>query len=73
MEFWYGGKLFVSSPGTTPFGRPLEKRFIGYCYKCKEEVVDFIQRSLSVQFHQENYDSFMHNCNHFSTSEALTT
>lgn len=29
LEFWYGGKLFVSSPGTTPFGQPLEKRFIG--------------------------------------------
>lgn len=29
MEFWYGGKLFVSDAGTTPFGDPVEKRFMG--------------------------------------------
>ena len=28
-EFWFGGKIFVSPPGTTPFGEPLEKRFMG--------------------------------------------
>lgn len=29
LEFWYGGRLFMSKPGTTPFGEPLEKRFMG--------------------------------------------
>lgn len=66
MEFWYGGKLFVSDAGTTPFGDPVEKRFMGYSYKSKEEVVDYISRCLGPDFHKGNYDSFTHNCNHFS-------
>ena len=28
-EFWYGGKVFCSTPCTTPFGQPIEKRFMG--------------------------------------------
>ena len=28
-EFWFGGALFESEPGTTPFGEPLKKIKLG--------------------------------------------
>ncbi|CAJ1438046.1 unnamed protein product [Effrenium voratum] len=65
-EFWFGGKIFVSPPGTTPFGEPLEKRFMGYTYKSRDEVVYFIGANLAFKFHRGSYDSLTHNCNHFS-------
>lgn len=35
MEFWYGGRLYMSKPGSTPFGEPMEKKFIGSSEKRK--------------------------------------
>ena len=34
LEFWYGGRLYVSRPGSTPFGEPVEKRFMGVSVEC---------------------------------------
>ena len=66
LEFWYGGRLYMSKPGSTPFGEPMEKKFIGYSYKSKEELMSFIGLALGQEFMPANYDSVSHNCNHFS-------
>jgi len=65
-EFWYGGRLFESKPGTTPFGEPVEKRTLGYTYKLREEVWAHVSKFLAVEFTHERYDVLTHNCNHFS-------
>lgn len=65
-EFWYGGKVFCSTPCTTPFGQPIEKRFMGYTYKSREEVIHHIGIDLAHEFHKNAYDALTHNCNHFS-------
>eukprot|EP00439_Symbiodinium_sp_Y106_P006252 s9832_g1.t1 len=65
-EFWYGGKVFCSTPCTTPFGQPIERRFMGYTYKSREEVIHHIGIDLAHEFHKNAYDALTHNCNHFS-------
>lgn len=65
-EFWFGGAIFASKPGTTPFQQPVEKRTLGYTYKLREETWDYIRRNLASEFTKENYDVLTHNCNHFS-------
>lgn len=70
-EFWFGGSLFESVPGTTPFGQPIEKRFLGYTYKRREEVWDFVARHCAAEFTRENYDVLTHNCNHFSEKLSI--
>lgn len=70
-EFWFGGSLFESKPGKTPFGEPLEKRALGYTYKFREEVWDHLQRSLATEFTKDRYDVLTHNCNHFSEKLSM--
>lgn len=65
-EFWFGGSLFESKPGTTPFGVPIEKRFLGFTYKKRQEVWEYVSRHCSAEFTRDNYDVLTHNCNHFS-------
>jgi len=70
-EFWFGGSLFESQPGMTPFGRPLETRALGHTYKLREEVWDHVRRHLASEFTKEKYDVLTHNCNHFSEKLSL--
>lgn len=65
-EFWFGGRLMESRPGTTTFGQPVEKREIGYTYKKRGEVLSHICRNLMDEFRPNSYDALTHNCNHFS-------
>ncbi|CAE7567668.1 desi1 [Symbiodinium pilosum] len=65
-EFWFGGKVFLSTPCTTPFGEPVEKRFMGYTYRSREEVIHHIGVNFAHEFHKDSYDALTHNCNHFS-------
>eukprot|EP00931_Biecheleriopsis_adriatica_P090020 TRINITY_DN64071_c0_g1_i1.p1 TRINITY_DN64071_c0_g1~~TRINITY_DN64071_c0_g1_i1.p1 ORF type:complete len:613 (-),score=134.08 TRINITY_DN64071_c0_g1_i1:25-1863(-) len=70
-EFWFGGSLFESQPGTTPFGTPLEKRFLGYTYKKRQEAWEYISRHCASEFTRHNYDVLTHNCNHFSDKLSM--
>jgi len=70
-EFWFGGSLFESQPGTTPFGQPVEKRFLGYTYKLPDEAWNYLARTLATEFTKANYDVLTHNCNHFSEKFCL--
>jgi len=70
-EFWYGGRLFESEPGRTPFGEPVERKFVGHTYKLREEVWNHITRHLVAMFTPENYDVLTHNCNHFSDKLSM--
>eukprot|EP00930_Biecheleria_cincta_P055065 TRINITY_DN41438_c0_g1_i1.p1 TRINITY_DN41438_c0_g1~~TRINITY_DN41438_c0_g1_i1.p1 ORF type:complete len:623 (+),score=117.78 TRINITY_DN41438_c0_g1_i1:103-1971(+) len=65
-EFWFGGSLFESKPGTTPFGEPVEKRFLGFTYKKRQDAWDYVSRHCAAEFTRDNYDVLTHNCNHFS-------
>lgn len=65
-EYWYGGGLFESRPGSTPFGQPVCKQHLGYTYKLREETWVHLSENLAARFKKENYDVFTHNCNHFS-------
>ncbi|CAE7658167.1 DESI1, partial [Symbiodinium sp. CCMP2456] len=65
-EFWFGGRIFDSQPGTTPFGEPVERRFLGYTYKRRAETWEYLTRHCASEFTRENYDVLTHNCNHFS-------
>eukprot|EP00440_Ansanella_granifera_P057085 gb/GFBE01061881.1/.p1 GENE.gb/GFBE01061881.1/~~gb/GFBE01061881.1/.p1 ORF type:complete len:611 (+),score=140.28 gb/GFBE01061881.1/:1-1833(+) len=70
-EIWFGGKIFDSAPGATPFGQPTEKRFLGYTYKHKDDALNHISRYLCPEFTKDNYDVLTHNCNHFSDKLAM--
>jgi len=70
-EFWFGGKLFDSAAGTTPFGEPMEKRCLGYTYKTRDEIRNHMARYLAVEYSRDNYDVLTHNCNHFCDSLAI--
>jgi len=70
-EFWFGGRLFESEPGTTPFGKPLEIRPLGYTHKLRQEAWSHVAQVLSEEFTKANYDVLTHNCNHFSDKLML--
>jgi len=70
-EFWFGGKLFDSVAGSTPFGAPLEKRHLGYTYKTRDEIRSYMARHMAPEFSREKYDVLTHNCNHFSDALCL--
>eukprot|EP00930_Biecheleria_cincta_P008108 TRINITY_DN10946_c0_g1_i3.p1 TRINITY_DN10946_c0_g1~~TRINITY_DN10946_c0_g1_i3.p1 ORF type:complete len:517 (+),score=97.12 TRINITY_DN10946_c0_g1_i3:159-1709(+) len=70
-EIWFGGKIFVSTPGTTPFGQPIEKRFMGYTFKNKTDVISYISQHLCPEFTKERYDVITRNCNHFSDTLSM--
>ena len=66
-EYYYQGGISTASPGTTPFGKPIEKRELG---TTELEITDlelFID-SISSEFSPEKYNLFENNCNHFSNS-----
>lgn len=65
-EFWFGGNLFISAPGATPFGSPKKKVDLGYTFKTREEVRNHMARHLALHFTRANYDIIKQNCNHFS-------
>mmetsp|Transcript_142841 Transcript_142841/g.456214 ORF Transcript_142841/g.456214 Transcript_142841/m.456214 type:complete len:633 (-) Transcript_142841:54-1952(-) len=65
-EFWFGGNLFISTPGATPFGSPSKKVHLGYTYKTREEVRSHMARHLASEFTRARYDVMTRNCNHFS-------
>lgn len=70
-EFWYGGALFESEPGTTPFGEPIKKIKIGHTYKHRTEVWNIVARQYARDFTKDSYDVLTHNCNHFSDKLAM--
>lgn len=70
-EIWFGGKVFVSPPGTTPFGQPVEKRFLGHTYKNKTDAISYMSQHLCPEFKKETYDVMTRNCNHFSDKLSM--
>jgi hypothetical protein len=65
-EFWFGGSLFESEPGSTPFGVPMRKQQLGYTYKLHDEVWSIVARKFAHEFTKDSYDVLTHNCNNFS-------
>lgn len=71
-EYWLGGKVFESEPGTTPFGTPdkiidLPERTM----RTKADFLHFLERHLSHKFTPETYDVLTHNCNHFTDAAIM--
>jgi len=70
-EYWYGGNIFESDPGMTPFGEPVSVELIGGTMRTREDLWSHINSRLVDEFTPENYDVFAHNSNHFSNSVCL--
>jgi len=67
-EYWFGGHIFESERGTTPFGTPTQIQTLGETMRTREDLWNFIQTSLVDEFTEANYDVLTHNCNHFSNT-----
>lgn len=70
-EYWYGGEVFESVPGTTPFGKPKYKNYLGRTLYNKGELADKIRYHLAGEYSPQAYDVLSHNCNHFSDDVAM--
>eukprot|EP00929_Paragymnodinium_shiwhaense_P008509 TRINITY_DN112472_c0_g1_i1.p1 TRINITY_DN112472_c0_g1~~TRINITY_DN112472_c0_g1_i1.p1 ORF type:complete len:740 (+),score=167.96 TRINITY_DN112472_c0_g1_i1:130-2349(+) len=67
-EYWFGGSIFESIPGKTPFGEPTKVRLIGSTMRTRQEIWNHIDKDLFSEYTSENYDVLTHNCNHFSNA-----
>jgi hypothetical protein len=66
-EFWYGGRVLASEPGSAPFPPgPLRTTTIGYTTRATEELHDFLRFELAPRYTADSYDVLKHNCNHFA-------
>jgi len=71
-EFWLGnGRGLVSFPETTAFGRPVEKRLLGYTDKDYESTAQHFERCSDDYFAPEKYDVLSNNCNHLSDAMCI--
>jgi len=67
LEYWFGGRIQTESAGRTPYGEPLDKRFMGTTRRTREEIGAFLELSSST-FVPDSYDIAFHNCNSFSAA-----
>eukprot|EP00439_Symbiodinium_sp_Y106_P035781 s3491_g4.t1 len=67
LEYWFGGRIQTESAGRTPYGEPLDKRFMGKTLRTREEIGAFLELSSST-FVPDSYDIAFHNCNSFSAA-----
>jgi len=66
-EYWYGGRIFESKVGQTPYGTPTKVVEMGEAtMRSRQELWHFVQRELQFEFTIHNYDVLTNNCNHFS-------
>jgi len=66
-EFWYGGRVLASEPGTAPFPPgPLRSTTVGYTTRATEELHDFLRFELAPRYTADSYDVLKQNCNHFA-------
>merc|ERR1740121_1355006 len=66
-EYWFGGSIFESDPGSTPFGEPTEiVELPARTMRTRGDLWSFIRQELSKEYTHSAYDVLTHNCNHFS-------
>lgn len=66
-EYWYGGRICSSEPGTGPFGSPTKiVKLPEQTLRTSSELLKYLRRDLARKFTQDNYDVLTKNCNHFS-------
>jgi len=71
-EYWFGGSIFESEPGTTPFGVPTKIVDLSLeTMRTRNDLWNFIRRELASEYTRTNYDVLTHNCNHFSDALSL--
>jgi len=71
-EYWFGGGVFESTPGDTPFGQPTKVVPLpAQTMRTRDELWSFVQQELSGEFTRGNYDVLTHNCNHFTDALCL--
>jgi len=70
-EYWYGGKVLSSEPGTAPFPPgPAKTTHIGTTLCNREELEEFLRSEMAIKYNRERYDVLTWNCNHFSDEVA---
>eukprot|EP00929_Paragymnodinium_shiwhaense_P073548 TRINITY_DN37516_c1_g1_i1.p1 TRINITY_DN37516_c1_g1~~TRINITY_DN37516_c1_g1_i1.p1 ORF type:complete len:661 (+),score=83.24 TRINITY_DN37516_c1_g1_i1:72-2054(+) len=65
-EYWYGGGVFESFIGKTPFGKPQRVVSLGKTLRSQRELLRYISDELRWEYTPGAYDVFTHNCNCFS-------
>ncbi|OAG29888.1 hypothetical protein NEDG_02125 [Nematocida displodere] len=69
-EYYFQGGIQRNSPGTTAFGRPVERLPFGETSLTEKDFEGFLQE-VGYNFSNKTYDIFENNCNHFSNAAAL--
>jgi hypothetical protein len=64
-EYRYGGNIFESTPGATAFGTPQKIERIGMTCRTRQDILSYINRSLSHSFAVDSYQVLSNNSNHF--------
>merc|ERR1719386_474905 len=66
-EYWYGGRVFESEPGETPFGSPTKIVDLPeLTMRTTDDLRSHLGHELAHIFTQGAYDVLDCNCNHFS-------
>jgi hypothetical protein len=66
-EFWYGGEIFQSNPGSTSFGKPTKIIDLPeQTMRPVENFINFVASQLTAVFNASSYDVLNCNCNHFT-------
>lgn len=70
-EFAFGqGVSAFPMPGCTPYGNPVEKKFLGNTTIDEDTFLQFIQ-DMGHRFNEYSYDLLENNCNNFSEEAAV--
>lgn len=65
LEYYYGGGVNQSRPGSTPFGQPLQKIHLGTT-QIPKDVRDEYLRDMRKIYTPQAYSLFHNNCNNFT-------
>ncbi|GMM32890.1 hypothetical protein DASC09_002150 [Saccharomycopsis crataegensis] len=65
-EFFFSrGISFTNPPGSTIYGQPIEVVDLGETFITEDLLNDYLD-NMKAEYHENSYDLFQHNCNHFS-------
>jgi hypothetical protein len=71
-EYWFGGSVFESDPGATPFGAPTKITDMPeQTMRTKADLINYLAKFLAHDFTHDSYDVLTHNCNHFSDAAVM--
>lgn len=70
-EYRYGGNIYESVPGMTPFGKPMKVEVLGETARTRDDLLYFIERQLARRFCPDTYQALTNNSNHFTDAVCM--